>query len=936
MTTQERRSRFPRRIAALVALAVILGVGLGGAAVPAAAQQASWQLSRRSPVRGELLTGLDGGASALQLVALADSSERALLLSSSDGGANWQELDGPAGIRRSDVRDLFTRPRGPTSSGAVWLAGRGDTVQVRTVESGAARWTRFVPPGPGSLRAARFRTANELWIALELGTDVTLYRSDDGGAAWDTLETKAALSSVRQLGPDETGVWVLHASGRVTRLAMSDGEITEQRSSDLEASAAAFLNDRVALVVDRHGRRRLTVNGGQSWTSDPTTLAERDDLIASLEVGGTLDFIDLEEGWLSTSGFVAHTNDGGLSWTDLVSSPGLFGRWVRDPRTRDLFTGGGQVLRSSNRGASWEAMAGLDFGLTLRRSESNLFAFDRGPLRSQDGGDRWFRLDWPGPNDQLRDAVFASATVGFVLRPAPDGPTLFRTEDTGRNWSAIDNFGPLRTASQLRAVTTADSSGGTEVRLFAPTEEGLFTSDDLAATWQLVAGYPGRRAERVFFLDHERGWVADGGSIFHTTDAGFTWTAAASPEPELRDLHFASPEVGFAAGAALFRSSDAGATWEEIPGTRSSAGAWRSFDSRESATIWCAGDGGRLALARDGWNLLPIARDLELQSAPRNLAKLSLADARHGVTGAGPDLFLLEPDEAGPQFRAEILLHPVFRYVDIVLGAREPLLGDSVQLSIRGEPVPLRFQDPAGYLYRAHQRLPDAPQSSSLQITATDLQGNLRTTVLPFATGRRSARLSVGDATVELRGPDDAWLSLIVDDLAELEALPDGYRALGPPIRAVGAAERGVVTVSAFLGLARSDDGPTVEIWLDAGDRHGPLRSGSTLPESADAWILRAVGRVDPPPDDPGASAPSPLRPNPSRRGDVLRLAPELWSPDRVRPARLVDAAGRVRRVTVDRAGVVAIPRDLPAGRYWFLLSARDGVETRIPLLRLP
>lgn len=89
--------------------------------------------------------------------------------------------------------------------------------------------------------------------------------------------------------------------------------------------------------------------------------------------------------------------------------------------------------------------------------------------------------------------------------------------------------------------------------------------------------------------------------------AGWTPVVVAGAESDLYDVHFPTPDVGYAVGAnhVILRTADRGATWE-LQGFRSTRRLW-SVQALTETHVWAAGDEGEITFSTDGrnWEFAP-------------------------------------------------------------------------------------------------------------------------------------------------------------------------------------------------------------------------------------------------------------------------------------------------------------------------------------------
>src|SRR5687767_4540953 len=186
----------------------------------------------------------------------------------------------------------------------------------------------------------------------------------------------------------------------------------------------------------------------------------------------------------------------------------------------------GTVLVTQDSGATWNGAAtgttqALD-RISIVDEDSVVVSGGCILRRSDDGGQTFERLPWTASDARCAASVlvpdFASDGSGYVLL---DDGSVLRTADGGRTWS------------RRTAVPETGAAGGG----FAPTDIAFTTqTEGVAATTQ--------------------------GRLYRTTDGALSWTLVREFAAGIRDVHFATPTVGFAVGAGLHRTKDGGATWE--------------------------------------------------------------------------------------------------------------------------------------------------------------------------------------------------------------------------------------------------------------------------------------------------------------------------------------------------------------------------------------
>ncbi|MDI3305769.1 MAG: hypothetical protein QJR07_09280 [Acetobacteraceae bacterium] len=219
-------------------------------------------------------------------------------------------------------------------------------------------------------------------------------------------------------------------------------------------------------------------------------------------------------------------------------------------------TTGEDVIRLTSRdGARWEVttlLAGVGaMCLALDPHDPRrLFVgtFDRGLLRSHDGGARWEPVGDGSPHPRVLSVAISPADrprgLGVVLA-GTEPSALFRSEDDGRTWQELAalralpsaptwSFPPRPWTSHVRWIAPDWSNPHL---LFAGIElGGVMRSTDGGQTWE--DRKPGSYHDAHAILTHPsapgRVYEAAGGGVAASDDAGVTWR----PVDEGMDRHY--------------------------------------------------------------------------------------------------------------------------------------------------------------------------------------------------------------------------------------------------------------------------------------------------------------------------------------------------------------------------------------------------------------
>lgn len=290
--------------------------------------------------------------------------------------------------------------------------------------------------------------------------------------------------------------------------------------------------------------------------------------------------------WASgTHGRVAHTNDGGSSWTiDSLPDAGALDLRAIAPRSTQLAwaisagpaeSGQAQIFHTAD-GRHWEkqfstqeegvfldAIAFWDDSHGIAMSDpldGKLFI-----LVTDDGGLHWNRVPPDGSPPVLPgEAAFAASGTCLVVQGASNAwigtgggarARVFRSIDRGRSWQVADT--PLHagnSASGIFSVAFSDERNGVAVggEYSKPKEsfDNVAVTSDGGATWRRALGpLPRGYMSSVAFVPGTRGkmLVAVGlGGTARSDDAGESWTMVDTVG--YNSVTFAPNGTGWAAG----------------------------------------------------------------------------------------------------------------------------------------------------------------------------------------------------------------------------------------------------------------------------------------------------------------------------------------------------------------------------------------------------
>lgn len=329
----------------------------------------------------------------------------------------------------------------------------------------------------------------------------------------------------------------------------------------LTAAIIAALLMAVALPPAYAGINQWTANGPRSASLDG---------IAVDPSGGI---------YLTTSGGggIFKSVNSGLTWGLVNSSnPNCWAGFVVDRTAPGTVYAAcrGQVLKTTNGGASWQAVntgmvqpdARAGFAIsasnpsTLYVASYPTYGGSQGVFKTTNGGTSWVAV-----NNGLSGAVPTLLTVDPTnpnIVYAAQGGTIYKTTDGGSSWAQITSPTP---SSGIYRIVVDPSAPST---LYARADNSVYKSVNGGSSWSSAnSGLPSISGGTALTLDPSNPLIlyvwGNSGTLYRSTNGAATWNAYGTGPNNVRDVVFDPTGTRLYAldGSSAYKSTNGGITW---------------------------------------------------------------------------------------------------------------------------------------------------------------------------------------------------------------------------------------------------------------------------------------------------------------------------------------------------------------------------------------
>jgi len=492
------------------------------------------------------------------------------VLKSPDGGANWEETGLKFSV--SQTRRGYKLVMSPDNPN-VMMAAMSNGI-YRSADAGAT-WGLVKE---GNFVDIEFKPGNPSVVYAH--TTNTFYRSLNNGFSWTVVssglpggETRVAIAVSPAnpefvylfAGPSEEdgffkGLYRSTNGGTSFELQTDFPNLLGYPIDGMDDSDQSWYD--LAIAADPDDAETVITGGINVWRSTDGgftcqissywyypdvapfglqyTHADIHDLVYS-PVDGSL--------WCGSDGGVFRSPDDGLTWEDRssVGAPGLsimqFYRIAGYPGDPDIIIGGTQD-NGSNRweGGSdivhFDGADGMDCMIHPQDPMVQYHTRQNGSLRkSFDGGANHFGIR-PGSSGGYWVTPLAMDPYDPEVIYAAYADTVYRSTNGGEIWTG---FIPQLEVGKYRSLHISPANTG---RIYAATDQRIFTSNDTCATWtEITAGLPVSDQSRITMIatdadDENAVWVTlsgfvNGRKVFFSSNAGGGWENVTGSLPNL-------------------------------------------------------------------------------------------------------------------------------------------------------------------------------------------------------------------------------------------------------------------------------------------------------------------------------------------------------------------------------------------------------------------
>ena len=444
---------------------------------------------------------------------------------STDGGANF--------VRTStvSVRELVFKPSDPS---IVFAGSKTGGSFLRSTDNGLS-WLKITSGLPTTDVARYSISVSPIHpdYVFTLATNAAhgmkgFYRSTDGGLNFTLMSTTPNITSTQgwydlAIAAHPTDTNVVYAGGVSLYKSSNGGATWATTGTGVHVDYHCLTFSGTTLYVSNDGGVYKNINQSTFWTNISSNLSiaqlyglgqsqTNENLIISGHQDNGTNLTSDNTTWRQVSGgdgmisFIDRSNDSimyctfqngvlrrstnkGNSFTTIYTVPN--GNWVtpfvQDPQiATTLYTGGRQVLKSTNRGTKWDSISNFTNAnvrwIDIDRNDNQIiYAMTANKLyKTTQGGTIWADISTGLPTGSLQHVhidVNNSNNI-YISVASYAGNAVFLSKNGGTSWTNISTGLPRVPANTI--LTQLGASG----EIYCGTDVGVYYRDSSATTWQ--------------------------------------------------------------------------------------------------------------------------------------------------------------------------------------------------------------------------------------------------------------------------------------------------------------------------------------------------------------------------------------------------------------------------------------------------------------------
>ncbi len=276
----------------------------------------------------------------------------------------------------------------------------------------------------------------------------------------------------------------------------------------------------------------------------------------------------------------------------------------------------GNLWHSSNGGSSWEIdSTGINhvWKIHFTNSSNGYLMADDNIYFSSDAGENWI-LSLEPEAFNFRDISFINDSVGFAVGFDLDSSKVFKTTNSGLNWSVVFDSANASLGTSLGVINILD-----EQNVWLLRTNVLYKTTNLGETWETIfysnisVGFGFLKLimfnESTGLLGSNFDAIVSEGRLLETTDGGYSWEIFPSPTFHfgITDFFFASHDIGWVAdwNQDILFTSNRGTTWDSLQNYSTLPGAITKFAFIDELRGWAI-TRSYILYTIDGWQTFTI------------------------------------------------------------------------------------------------------------------------------------------------------------------------------------------------------------------------------------------------------------------------------------------------------------------------------------------